>query len=70
MKQVWASYRGWHLIIVPNWHGDQTTYFIVAPGPDPRFLWGERETHDLALIAARKVIIHEARNESSSRSDR
>ncbi len=70
MKQVHASYKGWYLIIVPNWRvDDRTTFFIVAPGPDPKTLWGERETHDQALVAARKAIIHEARNESSSGSD-
>lgn len=62
MKQILASYKGWYLIIVPNWNGEKTTFFIVAPGPDPRILWGERETHDQALVAARKAIIHEARN--------
>lgn len=70
MKKVFGRYKDWTLLIVPNWHRGRAVFFVVAPGPDPKVLFGDRANHESAMIAGRKVIRHEADNEQSSRSNR
>ena len=60
MKRVFGHYKGWTLFIIPNWYRGKSTFFVVAPGADPKLLFGERLTHDDAVVAGRKVIRHEA----------
>lgn len=70
MKRVFGQYKEWSLLIVPNWHRGKAVFFVIAPGADPKVLFGYRSTHEEALAAGRKVIRHEADNEPSPRSRR
>jgi len=61
-----GTYRGWWIGVVEPYEG-MAVFFIVAPGPDPKMIWGIRRSWDEAITAGRKLLVQEAQHEQSSR---
>lgn len=57
----YADYKGWKLRVHSNWdkHG-RAVFFVVGPGDDPRCISDLRTSYDMAVIAGRKILLHEA----------
>lgn len=66
MATAAGSYKGWSLLVAEPYEG-MTVFFVLSPGVDPKCWWGLRTSFDAAVVAGRRLLLQEARNEQSSR---
>ena len=69
MATAAGNYKQWTLKVAEPYEG-MAVFFVLAPGPDPRMYWGFRTDLDSAIVAGRRLLLHEAKNEQSSRGPR